>query len=89
MKQIVHRNTWQWGKSNIIIIEDGAGVVTVSYEDSDPETAFISGLSVNKKYRRNGLGNTLLRLAEEDAKRKSNIKRLLLYADPSNFAFDW
>ena len=89
MKNIVkHKNTWCWGKSTIIIIEGGEGIVTVSFDSSEPGEAVITGLSVHKPSRRKGFGSRLLYLAEEEAK-ENGVHKIVLYVEKDTFIYKW
>lgn len=68
MKFIKHKNNWCWGKSTIIITNDGCGTVTVQFEDEYPNDANITGLSVYESKRNSGYGTSLLAEAEKEAK---------------------
>ena len=62
----IHRNEWIWGKTWVIITEDGSGIIRVS---QDPEEGVVlSGLSVLPDYRRKGIGTSLVREAERIVK---------------------
>ena len=87
-KVIKHRNKWCWGKSTIIIIEGGEGIVTVSFDSSEPNEAVITGLSVHQPSRRKGLGTQLLYLAEEEAK-ENGMHKLVLYVEKNTFIYRW
>ena len=87
-KVIKHRNKWCWGKSTIIIIENGEGIVTVSFDSSEPDEAVITGLSVHQPSRRKGLGTRLLYLAEEEAK-ENGMHKLVIYVEKNTFIYRW
>lgn len=58
----VHRNKWIWGKTWVIITEDGSGIIKIS---QDPEEGVVlSGLSVLPESRGQGLGTLLILWAE-------------------------
>lgn len=88
MNIIKHRNTWCWGKSTIIVLFDGKGIVTVSFEDETPDEATITGLSVHESSRKKGIGNALLKEAENEAK-FYGVHKLNIYADDNTFAYNW
>ena len=88
MKVLKHRNTWCWGKSTIIVLENGKGIVTVSFENENPNEATITGLSVHESARRKGLGTKLVKLAEEEAK-EFGVKRIILFSDENSFTYNW
>lgn len=88
MKILKHKNSWVWGKSTIIVLEDGLGIVTISFENDNPDEATITGLSVHESARRRGLGTELVRLAEEEA-RDNGAKRVVLFSDENTFTYKW
>lgn len=62
---IHHVGDTYWGKSLYVMEERGIALVCVSwYEDDQPDTAFIEGLSVSFKYRELGYGSSLMDMAE-------------------------
>ena len=61
-KYSVHRNKWIWGKTWVIITEDGSGIIKIS---QDPEDGVVlSSLSVLPESRGQGLGTLLILRAE-------------------------
>lgn len=88
MDFIKHNNTWFWGKSTIIVTNDGCGVVTVQFENDCPEEANICGLSVYIDKRNNGYGNMLLKEAEQVAK-ENGKKYLLISAEHNSWIEYW
>lgn len=88
-KFVIHKNTWTWGESNIIITSDGTGTVTVQFFNDETDLAYITGLSVYSKARNNGLGKTLLHKAEKIAKEREGIKRIKICCDKNTFVYDW
>ena len=62
MKTLVHRNEWIWGKTWIIITEDGSGIIKISQDPDDG--VVLSGLSVLPDFRHKGIGTELMKEAE-------------------------
>lgn len=62
MKFKIHRNTWIWGRTWVIVTEDGSGLIKVSQDEEDG--VVLSGLSVLPDHRRKGIGTSLVREAE-------------------------
>jgi ribosomal protein S18 acetylase RimI-like enzyme len=63
---IVHRNEWIWGRTWVIVAEEGVGLIKIS---QDPEDGVVlSGLSVLPDHRRKGIGTSLVREAERIVK---------------------
>ena len=59
---IVHRNEWIWGRTWVIVCDDGSGIIKIS---QDPEDGVVlSGLSVLPESRGQGLGTLLILRAE-------------------------
>jgi ribosomal protein S18 acetylase RimI-like enzyme len=87
MDFIKHKNAWYWGKSTIIVANNGYGVVTVQFQDNE-DYANLIGLSVHESARKNGLGNELLIEAEKET--LLNDKKILrLYCEPKSWMFEW
>lgn len=63
---IVHRNKWIWGRTWVIITEDGAGIIKTSQDPDDG--VVLSGLSVLPEFRHKGIGTSLVREAERIVK---------------------
>ena len=56
--------------------------------DDDLETLYLSDIDVFKEYQGQGLGNKILEIAENTA-RKWNAKRIRLWCNKKSFVFDW
>lgn len=84
----VHKNTWTWGRTHTIIWWNGVGLVNVSVENETPEIATIHGISILPSYRRRGYGNTLLTLAEKEAK-KMGATQVCLATEPDSWIEGW
>ena len=63
MKYIVHRNRWIWGRTWVIVCEDGSGIIKISQDEEDG--VVLSGLSVLPDHRGKGMGESLVREAEK------------------------
>ena len=63
---IVHRNEWIWGRTWVIVCEDGSGIVKISQDEDDG--VVLSGLSVLPEFRHKGIGASLVREAERIVK---------------------
>jgi ribosomal protein S18 acetylase RimI-like enzyme len=63
---IVHRNEWIWGKTWVIVCDDGSGIIKISQDEDDG--VVLSGLSVLPDHRRKGIGASLVREAERIVK---------------------
>lgn len=66
MKYIVHRNKWIWGRTWIIVCEDGVGLIKISQDPDDG--VVLSGLSVLPDHRGKGIGTSLVQEAERIVK---------------------
>ena len=66
MKYVVHRNKWIWGKTWVIVCENGSGLIKVSQDEEDG--VVLSGLSVLPEFRHKGIGASLVREAERIVK---------------------
>ena len=89
MEVVKHRNKWPFGNSTIIVLDNGYGIVKVSYETAYPDECTIIGLTVHESKRQQGLGNKLLQEAEKEAKEYYKINKVCLYTDKTNFTYDW
>lgn len=59
----IHRNDWIWGKTWVIVCDDGSGIIKIS---QDPEEGVVlSGLSVLPENRNRGIGTELVKEAEK------------------------
>jgi ribosomal protein S18 acetylase RimI-like enzyme len=66
LKYVIHRNKWIWGRTWVIVAEEGVGLIKIS---QDPEDGVVlSGLSVLPDHRRKGIGSSLVREAERIVK---------------------
>lgn len=59
-----HHNTWHWGESWKVVINEGDCLGEVSIQSKHPEECFVSGLSTVPEARRKGLGSFCLQIAE-------------------------
>ena len=66
MKYVIHRNEWIWGRTWIIITEDGVGLIKISQDPDDG--VVLSGLSVLPEFRHKGIGTSLMKEAERIVK---------------------
>ena len=64
---IVHRNEWIWGRTWVIVCEDGSGIIKIS---EDEDGVVLSGLSVLPDHRGKGIGTKILESIKEIAKTK-------------------
>ena len=85
---LIHQNTWLWGRTETIVVKDGAGICSVSIDNDDYSVAWIHGLSVLPAFRRQGLGRQLLETAQYRAG-IMGAKVIFLKADPDSFVADW
>ena len=63
------------------IIKDDKIVGNVSYETKNEETAYISGLCIDSKFRGQGIGKKAIKLISEELK---DFKRIELATHPNN-----
>lgn len=89
MSFVVHKNIWTWGESNIIISDDAFGTVTVQFFNDEPNSAYITSLSVYSNARNKGLGKLLLHEAEKMAKERPGIDEITICCDKNSFVYDW
>lgn len=85
---VIHPNEWQWGKSFMLVRENGMAIVGLSITDDEPEGGFIWGLSVAETIRRKGVGAKMLSDALEQAKEKG-CKYASLQCNKDSFVFEW
>ena len=81
MKYVVHRNEWIWGRTWVIIAEDGAGIVKVSEDEDD---VVLSGLSVLPDHRGKGIGTSLIREAERIVREEIGDADICLSVESQN-----
>lgn len=77
---IVHRNRWWWGEDFTLIEASGMAMVELCLQDEYPSHGYICSLKVFEDARREGYATTLLKAAEDIA-RKAGLKYLYLGVD--------
>lgn len=82
-KFIIHENKTFWGKVYHIITSDGYGHLQVSIENDTDDILYLTGLSVYKDFRKQGIGTMLLKKAEEIGK-ENNILYIKLNIEKNN-----
>ena len=87
MKFIKHVNTWIWGKSTIIITNDGYGTITVQTYDDEPNRAYIVSLSVEQTKRKNRYATRLVEEAEKEAA-NYGVKTISLSVDKNSWVYN-
>lgn len=88
MGVIIHKNIWHWGQKITIVIASGRALCCVSVENDDLSVAYLHDLIVHTSIRRRGYGRRLLTLGERRA-RLMNCKKLVLWADPTEWMIEW
>lgn len=83
-----HRKSTDYGESLYIFQKDGIGLVRLEDEDDVDGVFWIMELSVSKEYREEGLGTTLMKIAEDIAKYAGGIK-LRLWVEKDKWMKDW
>lgn len=63
MKVIYHNCIWWWGETVKIILSSGQGTIEVQLDNSTPNIAYLSGLSVLPECRRQQFGKQLIKYA--------------------------
>lgn len=84
----IHRNTYKWGESETIIVENGDGFIKIQYDNNFPEDGLIESLSVISGKRRMGMGKLLLKAAELKITEKGK-KYARLYVEKDTWLVDW
>ena len=84
----LHQNTWDWGRSEFIVIADGAALCQVSVETDNPSIAWLTDLSVCELSRGRGYGNQLLKYAKERA-RAMGAAILCIWVDSCQWMLEW
>lgn len=85
---IIHTNKWKWGESVDIIMFDGAGFVSLSFDDSNPYVCYVAELSVTPKCRKRGYARILMQEAERICKERK-IFRIDLNSITEPFVVDF
>lgn len=88
MNYVEHTDPWWWGESHTFILCDGKAMVQLSVEHERPDLGCIQSLLVHESARRQGIGNELLRVAEEKAK-TLGLEQVYLYCRKGGFLVDW
>ena len=80
---IIHRNKWIWGRTWIIVCEDGSGIIKISQDEDDG--VVLSGLSVLSDHRGKGIGTSLVREAERIVKEEIGVNEdIILSVESKN-----
>ena len=78
----IHRNEWIWGKTWVIVCDDGSGIIKVS---QDPEEGVVlSGLSVIPENRNCGIGAELVKEAERIVQDEVGEEKICLCVESWN-----
>ena len=78
----IHRNKWIWGKTWVIVCDDGSGIIKVS---QDPEEGVVlSGLSVLPENRNHGIGTELVKEAERIVQDEIGAEEICLCVESWN-----
>ena len=72
---IVHRNEWIWGRTWVIVCEDGSGIIKISQDEDDG--VVLSGLSVLPEFRHKGIGASLVREAERIVREEIGVNEVI------------
>lgn len=86
-KYTIFEPDWKWGTAYILVRNDRKGFVHINfYRDEDVPS--ISDLFVNPGDRKSGVGNEILRDAEEIV-RLRGYEEVFLWTNPSGWCRDW
>ena len=89
MEFVIHKNKVFWGTVWHIITDDGMGCVQAQIDNDNPNTLFVSGLSVYEAARRRGLATTMLHEIETLAI-DNDIERIRLNVNkPKSWVYDF
>lgn len=88
MNLIWHHNTWPWGKTARVILDDASAIVEMSFENENPGVCFVSGLSVIPPRRKQGIAKHLM-LACESYCRENGIFRMDLNSVETGWVLDF
>jgi len=89
MDFVIHKNKISWGTVWHIITDDGMGHVEAQIDNDNPNTLFVSGLSVYEAARRRGLATTMLHEIETLAI-DNDIERIRLNVNkPKSWVYDF
>lgn len=84
----IHKNKWESGYAETIIVGGGAGFCELRIWDDELENAYLYGVSVQEAHRRQGYGNQLLKVAIERA-HELGVKELRLSCLKDSFVAGW
>jgi N-acetylglutamate synthase-like GNAT family acetyltransferase len=87
---ITHENEWWWGKSYTLITNDGLATIELCVENNEERNYYgtIQSLMVHPSVRRKGLGNVMLKFAEEKAK-ELGLQQVVVVARKGTFLIPW
>lgn len=80
---LIHDNLSWFGRTKTIVYKQGLAIVELEYDNAEPRSAEISRLLVHETTRGKGIGNELLKIAEEIA-RQDGKQSITIYADKTH-----
>ena len=88
MKEIIHDNIWDFGRTISIVLDGGNALCTVTLLDGDEE-AMLSGVIVHPTARKRGLGNCLLETAERVTTEMLKVNTIILEVKECTWMSKW
>lgn len=85
---IIHKDEYSWGTVYYIISNGGHGVVRIQHNNDRLSDATILGLSVTEEYRKNGIGEHLIKSAEKLIRTIPNVTTIEIAAE-QEWIFEW
>ena len=88
MNKVIHREANAWGRTSIIILAGGFGIVMVTVLDNNKNVAVVHDLVVHESRRKKGLGTKLLNEALNESV-NMGATTIRLSVDPDSWTADW
>jgi len=86
---IIHSNLTNWGHVWHIVTNDGKGMITIEYDNDEPDLMFFYGLSVCNDVRNQGIGKALLSAAEKLGLENGKHRFKLHIEKPKSWLYDF
>ena len=77
---LLYTNTENFGKVTHIVRKDGLAIISIEQPKGEKDVAYIYGLNVHETARKQGLGNDILKEAENYLIKTSNVQFFVISA---------
>lgn len=89
-KAVQYNSTWYWGKSVMIVKDDGMAMISVKFDEKTfPNTGYICSLLVHESHQKKGFGYRMMKLAI-DSCREQGVGFVRLHVNKNQeWLVDW